>query len=79
MGRLSMQSTLRLPQLKGALEDNGVEIRGCEKTVELIDAKPAKKQSTKLFNEIVSVYFHAIELLRYEFTNSVLSNTRRIA
>ena len=33
-----------LPQIKGTLEHHGVEIRGCEKTVKLIDVKPATEQ-----------------------------------
>ena len=33
-----------LPQIKGALEDNGVEIRGCIRTVELIGGRPANEQ-----------------------------------
>ncbi|MGD8372538.1 MAG: glutamate-5-semialdehyde dehydrogenase [Syntrophobacterales bacterium] len=33
-----------LPQLKVALEEKGVEIRGCEETLQIIDVKPATEQ-----------------------------------
>ena len=36
-----------LPRLKSALDEKGVEIRGCEKTLKLIDAKPATEEDWK--------------------------------
>jgi glutamate-5-semialdehyde dehydrogenase len=33
-----------LPQVKAALEEKGVEIRGCEKTASIIDVKPAAEE-----------------------------------
>jgi glutamate-5-semialdehyde dehydrogenase len=46
-----------LPQLKTALEAKGVEIRGCEKTVGVIDIKPATEKDwcTEYLELIVSV------------------------
>jgi len=46
-----------LPKVKQALEENGVEIRGCEKTAELIEVKPATEQdwSTEYLDSIISV------------------------
>ena len=36
-----------LPCLKSALDEKGVEIRGCEETLKLIDAKPATEEDWK--------------------------------
>ena len=36
-----------LPRLKSALDEKGVEIRGCEETLKLIDAKPATEEDWK--------------------------------
>jgi len=46
-----------LPQLKTALEAKGVEIRGCEKTVGVIEVKPATEEDwrTEYLELIVSV------------------------
>jgi glutamate-5-semialdehyde dehydrogenase len=46
-----------LPQLKKALEDKGVEIRGCEETAKVVDVKPATEQDwrTEYLDLILSV------------------------
>ncbi len=46
-----------LPQLKEALEEKGVEIRGCEKTVKLIEVKPATENDwqTEYLDLILSI------------------------
>jgi len=46
-----------LPKVKTALEENGVELRGCEKTVSIIDVKPAVEEdwSTEYLDYILSI------------------------
>jgi glutamate-5-semialdehyde dehydrogenase len=46
-----------LPKVKAALEAHNVEIRGCEKTRAIIDAKPATEQdwSTEYLDYIISI------------------------
>ncbi|MBN2457128.1 MAG: glutamate-5-semialdehyde dehydrogenase [Sedimentisphaerales bacterium] len=46
-----------LPKVKAALDAKDVEIRGCEKTLSIIDAKPADKEdwSTEYLDNIISV------------------------
>jgi glutamate-5-semialdehyde dehydrogenase len=46
-----------LPKVKAALEQNGVEIRGCEKTASIIDVKPATEDdwSTEYLDYILSI------------------------
>ncbi len=46
-----------LPKVKNALEENNVEIRGCEKTCSIIDVKPASEKdwSTEYLDYILSV------------------------
>ncbi len=46
-----------LPKVKTALEQNGVELRGCEKTISIIDIKPAteKDWSTEYLDLILSI------------------------
>ena len=46
-----------LPKVKAALEQNGVELRGCEKTVSIIDIKPATEKdfSTEYLDYILSI------------------------
>ncbi|MHC4212573.1 MAG: glutamate-5-semialdehyde dehydrogenase, partial [Planctomycetota bacterium] len=46
-----------LPKLKTALDERGVEIRGCQKTLSIIDAKPATPQdwSTEYLDLVLSV------------------------
>jgi glutamate-5-semialdehyde dehydrogenase len=46
-----------LPKVKAALETHNVEIRGCEKTRAIIDARPAAEQdwSTEYLDHIISI------------------------
>jgi glutamate-5-semialdehyde dehydrogenase len=46
-----------LPKVKAALEQNGVELRGCEKTVSIIDIKPATEKDflTEYLDYILSI------------------------
>lgn len=46
-----------LPKVKAALEENGVELRGCEKTASIIGVKPATEQdwSTEYLDKILSI------------------------
>jgi glutamate-5-semialdehyde dehydrogenase len=46
-----------LPRLKGILEENGVELRGCDKTIEVIEVKPATEQDwqTEYLDSILSI------------------------
>ncbi|MBA7628462.1 Gamma-glutamyl phosphate reductase [subsurface metagenome] len=46
-----------LPKVKAALEQNGVELRGCEKTASIIGVKPATEQdwSTEYLDKILSI------------------------
>jgi glutamate-5-semialdehyde dehydrogenase len=46
-----------LPKIKTALEQKGVELRGCERTAEIIDVKPAteKDWSTEYLDYIISI------------------------
>jgi glutamate-5-semialdehyde dehydrogenase len=46
-----------LPKIKAALEQKGVELRGCEKTAEIINVKPAteKDWSTEYLDYIISI------------------------
>lgn len=46
-----------LPMLKTALDEHGVELRGCERTTALIDVKPATEQdwSTEYLDNILSI------------------------
>jgi len=46
-----------LPKVKTALEENGVELRGCEKTVSIIDVKPVVEEdwSTEYLDYILSI------------------------
>ncbi|UCF17415.1 MAG: glutamate-5-semialdehyde dehydrogenase, partial [Phycisphaerales bacterium] len=46
-----------LPKVKAALEQKGVELRGCEKTIAIIDVKPAteKDWSTEYLDYILSI------------------------
>jgi glutamate-5-semialdehyde dehydrogenase len=46
-----------LPKIKTALEQKGVELRGCERTAEIIDVKPAteKDWSTEYLDYILSI------------------------
>ena len=46
-----------LPKAKTALEEKGVELRGCEKTAAIIDVKPAKEEdwSTEYLDYILSI------------------------
>jgi len=46
-----------LPKVKTALEQKGVELRGCERTAEIIDVKPAteKDWSTEYLDYILSI------------------------
>jgi len=46
-----------LPKAKAALEQRGVELRGCEKTISIIDVKPAteKNWTTEYLDYILSV------------------------
>ncbi|MHC4587576.1 MAG: glutamate-5-semialdehyde dehydrogenase [Planctomycetota bacterium] len=46
-----------LPKVKTALEEKGVELRGCEKTQSIIDVKPATKEdwSTEYLDYILSI------------------------
>ncbi len=46
-----------LPKVKTALEEKGVELRGCEKTVSIIDVKPAVEEdwSTEYLDYIISI------------------------
>jgi len=46
-----------LPKVKIALEQKGVELRGCERTAEIIDVKPAteKDWSTEYLDYIISI------------------------
>ena len=46
-----------LPKVKGELEEQGVEIRGCQKTCSIIDAKPATEDdwSTEYLDKIISI------------------------
>ncbi len=46
-----------LPKVKSALQEKGVEIRGCEKTAAIIDIKPATEQdwSTEYLDLIISI------------------------
>ncbi len=46
-----------LPKLKTALDERGVEIRGCQKTLSIIDAKPATSEdwSTEYLDLVLSV------------------------
>ncbi len=50
-------ATTFLPKVKSALEQKGVELRGCEKTVSIIDVKPAKEEdwSTEYLDYILSI------------------------
>ena len=46
-----------LPKIKTAMEQKGVELRGCEKTASIIDVKPATKEdwSTEYLDYILSI------------------------
>jgi glutamate-5-semialdehyde dehydrogenase len=46
-----------LPKVKAALEQKGVELRGCEKTASIIEVKPATEQdwSTEYLDYILSI------------------------
>jgi glutamate-5-semialdehyde dehydrogenase len=46
-----------LPKVKAALEKNGVELRGCEKTASIIDVKPATEKdfATEYLDYIISI------------------------
>jgi glutamate-5-semialdehyde dehydrogenase len=46
-----------LPKVKAALEQNGVELRGCERTASIIDIKPASEKdfSTEYLDYILSI------------------------
>ena len=46
-----------LPKVKTALEEKGVQLRGCEKTVSIIDVKPAVEEdwSTEYLDYILSI------------------------
>jgi len=46
-----------LPKIKTALEQKGVELRGCERTAEIIDVKPAteKDWATEYLDYIISI------------------------
>jgi glutamate-5-semialdehyde dehydrogenase len=46
-----------LPKIKAALEQNGVELRGCERTASIIDVKPATEKdfSTEYLDYILSI------------------------
>jgi glutamate-5-semialdehyde dehydrogenase len=46
-----------LPKAKAALEQNGVELRGCERTASIIDVKPATEEdfSTEYLDYIISI------------------------
>jgi len=46
-----------LPKAKAALEQNGVELRGCERTASIIDVKPATEEdfSTEYLDYILSI------------------------
>jgi glutamate-5-semialdehyde dehydrogenase len=46
-----------LPKVKSALEQNGVELRGCERTASIIDVKPATEEdfSTEYLDYIISL------------------------
>ena len=46
-----------LPKVKTALEEKGVQLRGCEKTVSIIDVKPAVEEdwSTEYLDYIISI------------------------
>ncbi len=46
-----------LPKVKAALEQNGVELRGCKKTASIINVKPAieKDWSTEYLDKILSI------------------------
>jgi len=46
-----------LPKVKTALEEKGVQLRGCEKTVSIIDVKPALEEdwSTEYLDYILSI------------------------
>jgi glutamate-5-semialdehyde dehydrogenase len=46
-----------LPKAKAALEKNGVELRGCERTASIIDVKPASEAdwSTEYLDYILSI------------------------
>ncbi|HUU16775.1 MAG TPA: glutamate-5-semialdehyde dehydrogenase [Sedimentisphaerales bacterium] len=46
-----------LPKVKTALEENGVELRGCEKTASIIEVKPATEEdwSTEYLDYILSI------------------------
>jgi glutamate-5-semialdehyde dehydrogenase len=46
-----------LPKAEAALEEKGVELRGCEKTAAIIDVKPAKEEdwSTEYLDYILSI------------------------
>ena len=46
-----------LPKAKAALEQNGVELRGCERTAAIIDVKPATEEdfSTEYLDYILSI------------------------
>jgi glutamate-5-semialdehyde dehydrogenase len=46
-----------LPKVKAALEQNGVELRGCERTASIIDVKPATEEdfSTEYLDYILSI------------------------
>ena len=48
---------LFLPKVKAALEERGVELRGCEKAVSIIDIKPATEEdwSTEYLDLILSI------------------------
>jgi len=46
-----------LPKIKAALEQNGVELRGCERTASIIEVKPAREDdfSTEYLDYILSI------------------------
>ncbi len=46
-----------LPKVKAALDENGVELRGCERTASIIDVKPATEAdwSTEYLDSILSI------------------------
>jgi glutamate-5-semialdehyde dehydrogenase len=46
-----------LPKVKAALEQNNVELRGCERTVSIVDVKPATEEdfSTEYLDYILSI------------------------
>jgi glutamate-5-semialdehyde dehydrogenase len=46
-----------LPRIKDALEEKGVELRGCERTAEIIDVRPASEAdwSTEYLDLILSI------------------------